>query len=218
MRAYLNLGNRFILLAISLFMTNSIFAQSYEYKNIYDPTYKNTNVGPNRINGITAGILKQPYTFDASPMYKLHLDIPASEFKYYTRPMPNHYKEIVSFPKTYQVWNMKGFTMNVRQTTNFYPFLMDARSASLNISYRKNDFLLQTNLMVNKYGLPSSLINQFGVNGSLTYFISPEFSFTMSGSFYSKNPYYSLATYPYISTNSYGGWFTYEKEKAGINL
>lgn len=219
MKKYLNHGyHRLIPLVILILVTQSIFAQSYEYNNSYKSRKYDIIENTKQMNDITLQVIKEPYKFEMRPQLKMYLNTLSTLYKYYKPPIPTNHKEFVSFSNRFKTLDHRGFTLDFNQSTNFYPFLLDARSVSVNISYRRNNLLLQTNLIANKYGLPSSVVNQFGINGNLTYSITPTFTFSTWVTYYNNTPYHSLGALPYISTNSYGGWFKYEADKAGIKL
>jgi len=100
--------------------------------------------------------------------------------------------------------------------------LMDKQDAEVGIMYHRNSLSFDLGLMANVYNFNplqgSPIRNQFGINGSLRYDFNENVSVTVYGR-YVNNPFYqSMAAFPYIATSSYGGYFTLQNEKVGIDL
>lgn len=98
-----------------------------------------------------------------------------------------------------------------------YLNLLDSKTAALVFDVQKNNLHLQASLLANRYET-MTVTNQFGVSGLLEYRLSPTWSVAAFGTFYNRNPYYSMAAFPFVATSSYGGWMKYEGAKGGIKL
>lgn len=108
---------------------------------------------------------------------------------------------------------------------NIMPELMNKQSAEAGIIYNHNKMFISVGLIANVYNFnplstmySSSIQNQFGIKGLLSY----EFSENVSASVYGRyvtNPFYhSMASFPYVATSSYGGFISLHNEKYGIDM
>lgn len=98
-----------------------------------------------------------------------------------------------------------------------YLNLLDSKTAALVFDVQKNNLHFQANLLANRYET-MTVTNQFGVSGLMEYRLSPTWSIAAFGTLYNRNPYFSMAAFPFVGTSSYGGWVKYEGEKGGIKL
>lgn len=113
-------------------------------------------------------------------------------------------------------WNRFGMVADHRSEN--YPNLMEVRSAMMGVSRQGEHFSLTVYGEANKYLIPLQVTNQFGVGGSMSYRLNDHVSMTLFGMYYTSNPYFSMAAMPFTKTSRYGGYFTFEGEKVGIDL
>src|SRR5574344_265526 len=106
--------------------------------------------------------------------------------------------------------------------------LMRMQGAELNAVQRYGNFTFSLTLSANRYNFPAnnrlemgktiSQQNQFGIGGSIQYDFNENVSATVYGHYISNPFYYSMAAFPYISTSSYGGYFTLHNGDTGIDM
>ncbi|GEM_PF-3441214 len=96
--------------------------------------------------------------------------------------------------------------------------LMIAQSASIGIDKQANNLAFALYFMAMKYNTVQGITNQFGVGGQLRYALSDRVSVTAFAQYYNLNPYFSMAAFPYVGTSRYGGYFSIEGERVGIDL
>lgn len=99
----------------------------------------------------------------------------------------------------------------------FQKNLILSRSAAFVLDYNKEKFQFKLGIVANQYET-QTLKNQFGVTANIDYTFSPNLFMTLFGNFYNNTPYFSMATYPYVSTSSYGGYLNYHNNNVGIKM
>ncbi len=127
----------------------------------------------------------------------------------------------IYLPSTYSVSsNMLGIKhlgLYATSSENSYVNLLTKRSAAFMLNYQDDIFCIKTGVIANQYGT-RGITTQLGINGFLEYKISQQWSLAVYGTIYNHNPYFSMATFPFIETSSYGGWIKYEGGKMGMKL
>lgn len=120
---------------------------------------------------------------------------------------------------SYSVEPVSGLPANISAYAEeqFLPNLMYSRSAVFTQSYRLGRLSLDGSMLINRYETREAT-TQFGVSGSLSYRFSPRWSARVWGTYYLSNPYFSMATFPFVPTSSYGGWVQYRGETVGIKM
>ena len=106
------------------------------------------------------------------------------------------------------------YGMRVREE---HPNMLTAQRLDIAGSYSLGNFSTTFGAQVNKY-YSSFVTTQLGVYGQLSYAFSPNVSATVFGTYYNKNPYFYMATFPYVDTSHYGGYLTIEGNKIGTHL
>ena len=89
------------------------------------------------------------------------------------------------------------------------PGMMDVESGSVSLYQELNKNLsFEVSGLANKYWMPGqfSLQKQFGVGGSVNYRVNSHISLHAYGNYYGRNPMMGPAMFPYMNTNSYGGF------------
>lgn len=89
------------------------------------------------------------------------------------------------------------------------PGMMDVESGSVSLYQELNKNLsFEVSGLANKYWMPGqfSLQKQFGVGGSVNYRVNSHISLHAYGNYYGRNLMMGPAMFPYMHTNSYGGF------------
>ncbi len=113
--------------------------------------------------------------------------------------------------------NFDRYGISAISTENHYPNLIFSNSATFAHTFQEDNLSLTTRIIANRYET-NHVTAQFGISGYLEYRLSQHWSMAIWGTLYNRNPYFSLATYPFVETSSYGGWLKYEREKFSIKL
>ncbi len=98
-----------------------------------------------------------------------------------------------------------------------YLNLMYRNTAIFGFYLQSQNINFEINLIANRYETLNPTM-QFGVSNSLQYRLSPHWSIGIWGTIYNSNPYFYMATFPFVDTSSYGGWVKYEDNRIGIKL
>lgn len=114
-------------------------------------------------------------------------------------------------------WKGKNVTLYGLSSTSRSLNMMEKRSASFMLDYKRDNLLIQGGVVANQYEM-NRLTNQFGMTGSVTYVFNPHLSMTLFGSYYNTTPFATLAMHPYVSTSDFGGFMTYKGTKGGLKL
>ena len=89
------------------------------------------------------------------------------------------------------------------------PGMMNVESGSVSLFQELNKNLsFEVSGLANKYWMPGqfSLQKQFGVGGSVNYRVNSHISLHAYGNYYGRNLMMGPAMFPYMNTNSYGGF------------
>lgn len=97
------------------------------------------------------------------------------------------------------------------------PNMLGIQSASLTASQEVGNLSIQAQVMGNRY-MTTKMTNQFGAGLSLSYRFNDYISATAFGHYYSKNPFFYMATFPYVPTTNFGGFFTFDSGSVGMDL
>ena len=101
--------------------------------------------------------------------------------------------------------------------TDILPGLMTRQSLNMQLTYRYKNLSWASGVNVNKY-LYDGVQTQYGVFSNLSLQLSNNLSVTLYGQYYSANPYYSMATFPYVNTSEYGAYLSIHDETKGLKL
>lgn len=96
--------------------------------------------------------------------------------------------------------------------------LMDNSLTRLQFGYASGKMAVSADLMANRYYINRITHTQYGIAANMSYRFSPNLSMVLFGQYFTSNPYFFMASVPYIPTTSYGGYLTIENKKVGINL
>lgn len=116
-----------------------------------------------------------------------------------------------------ELWEVGNLGLSAVSSEDTYINLLKSRSAAFMLNYRNGNFSIKAGLVANQYATLGTT-TQLGINGILEYKISPHWSLAAFGTIYNSNPYFSMATFPFVATSSYGGWIKYEGGKMGVKL
>lgn len=98
-----------------------------------------------------------------------------------------------------------------------HPNLLTVQRLNIDASYSTGNLSLIMGGAINQY-YSIGLVTQFGIHGSLSYRFSSHVSATVFGDYYSKNPWFYMASFPYVNTARYGGYITLDGKRAGTRL
>lgn len=97
------------------------------------------------------------------------------------------------------------------------PGLMQIEHGAIGVSQNAGRFSFYAGMSANKYGYFQGLHTQYGVNGSATYTLNPQISFTLFGNYYFGGAPYMPNGMPmapamlgYYETNTFGGYMNYQ--------
>lgn len=96
-----------------------------------------------------------------------------------------------------------------------HPGMLSVRTALVGMggSWGNVDYRLQG--AVNRYSA-LGITTQYGLGGTLTWHISDNLSATVFGNWYNRNPYFFMATFPFVQTSNYGGFLTANSGRVGL--
>ncbi len=159
---------------------------------------------------MTAPVLFQGQGMNVMPGNGL---MPFSETESYTKPdLTDSYRLSGN-----NLLGVKNLGLYATSSEDTYLNLLKSRSAAFMLDYQKGNFRIKTGLVANQYATLGTT-TQFGVNGVLEYKLSQHWSLVAFGTLYNRNPYFSMAAFPFVETSSYGGLIKYEGGKMGMKL
>lgn len=126
--------------------------------------------------------------------------------------LPNKYNLLKN-----SAFGKKHLGLYAVSTENSYINLLKTKSIAFLFNYQNDFFCIKTSFIANQYET-RHVTTQFGINVFGEYKFSPQWSLAILGTIYNHNPYFSMATLPFIEATSYGGWVKYEGETLGIKL
>lgn len=116
--------------------------------------------------------------------------------------------------------NLYGF-----KDEDIMPELMKKQNAEVGIIYNRNKLLISIDFIAIVYNfnplssMYSSVIqNQFGIKGWLSYDFNENVSVSIYGKYVTNSFYHSMASLPYVTTSSFGGFITLHTERYGVDL
>lgn len=104
--------------------------------------------------------------------------------------------------------------------------LVDKQNAEVGVTYSSDKLFFSVGLIASVYNFNSlstmydysTIQNQFGISGALSYDFNENVSATVYGRYVTNSFYHSMASFPYIATSSYGGYIMLYNGKCGIDL
>ncbi len=120
----------------------------------------------------------------------------------------------------------RGWYMTGAATGIEYPGLMTTQSGYLGMRHDEGPIAIEVGASANHYlfnimpgaGYGQPMQTQLGISGGLTYHLDEHWSVTAFGQYYNRNPYISMAAFPYVATSSYGGYMTYRSGNFGMKM
>ena len=96
-----------------------------------------------------------------------------------------------------------------------HPGMLSVRAALVGVGgfWGNVDYRLQG--AVNRYSA-LGITTQYGLGGTLTWHISDNLSATVFGNWYNRNPYFFMATFPFVQTSNYGGFLAANSGRVGL--
>ena len=118
--------------------------------------------------------------------------IPSADplFPYRTAyPIDLHIPDLSYTPGQARIFNWKGGEILATGGIITFPGLMQIETGSIGVNQNIGKFSFYAGAIVNKYGFFQGLHTQYGVNGSISYQIMPQLSFTAFGTYYFGKPF-----------------------------
>jgi hypothetical protein len=139
-----------------------------------------------------------------------------------TQPMPTQTTSLSSTPatnynRTGQLSEWKGLNFYGQSYRETFPAMLVRQGATVGVSRTWDKLSFSAFASANRYRTFHTA-TQFGLGGSLSYRFSPYVSATAFGSYYSVQPFLSMAAFPYVNSSAYGGYFTLENDRYGVDL
>lgn len=113
---------------------------------------------------------------------------------------------------------LKNLRLTATGAYRSYIGLMDVQSVSGGVQYSLGAMTVQGALAANRYLYYGRVFTQYGVSGQLSYSFNPNLALTVFGTYYNKNPFFSMAAFPFVPTTSYGGYMTVGNRSFYVNL
>lgn len=111
-----------------------------------------------------------------------------------------------------------GFGIMGRNTYEEHPHLLVTNGVALGLSRDFGQLSFNIYGSVNMYSYNLARDKQFGIEGDFTYTFNDNVSATVFGQFYDKVPAYSMAAYPFVDTQRFGGYMTVHSDRVGVDL
>lgn len=153
-------------------------------------------------------------------IHKIWDDRDRMNMNLYKYPMP---VSILNMPHKYDyatsgtIANYGNFSIHGSSDHQEYTNLMTMQSASLGTSQIWGNFIILANVSANRY-FTNHITTQYGIGGKIGYQFNSNLSATLFGQYYGRNPYFNMATYPFVKTTGYGGFFSIESRTLGLDL
>ena len=111
-----------------------------------------------------------------------------------------------------------GFGIMGRSSFEEHPHLLVTNGAALGLNRDFGKLSFNIYGSVNMYRYELARDTQFGIEGDITYSFNDNVSATAFGQFYNKVPAYSMAAYPFVNTQRFGGYVTVQSDRVGVDL
>ena len=116
-----------------------------------------------------------------------------------------------------QLGRWQGIDFYGQSYRETFPAMLVRQGAQLGLSRSWDNLSLSVYASADRYRTFHTA-TQFGIGGSLTYRFSAQASATLFGSYYSIQPYLSMAAFPYVNSSAYGGFFTLDNGRWGVDV
>ena len=110
-----------------------------------------------------------------------------------------------------------NFSFMGMQERENHPLVLTTQRLSVLSKYESSHLALTTGINVNRY-FALGIKTQYGFHGTISYSFSPHFCMTVFGEYYNSVPWFYMASFPYVATNRYGGYFTYRSNNIGTHI
>lgn len=111
-----------------------------------------------------------------------------------------------------------GFGIMGRGSYEEHPHLLVSNGAALGLSRDFGKLSFNIYGSVNIYSYELARDRQYGIDADITYTFNDNVSVTAFGQFYDKVPAYSMAAYPFVNTQRFGGYVTLQSDRVGVDL
>lgn len=132
--------------------------------------------------------------------------------------------------QTASIMNIGGWHVVGSNGMDRFPGMMETASAAVGLRRSFGHLTVNVEAATNRYhanimdnpvlaaqGIHSD-ISQYGVGGSLSMRLDDNWSITAYGQYYSGNPYFFMAAFPYVHTSTYGAYATYTNGWFGMDM
>lgn len=219
MRLYkIRITRKVFLSTVLSFAVSACCAQSFmENTPKRLPVLEDGAILPSHPTGyISTPVISQ--TYDAEIVLEKK-NVFSNDIDFYNKQDPNRHMYLPNTNNLLKnnVFGIRHLGVYAVSAENSYVNLLKNKSVAFLFNYQDDNLCIKTGLIVKQYET-GNVTTQFGINGFLEYRFSPQWSVAIFGTIYNRNPYFSMATFPFIETTSYGGWIKHEGEKLGIKL
>lgn len=121
--------------------------------------------------------------------------------------------------------NQRSLNFVVSKNEIIMPELMVKQSVEVGGIFSHNKLVFSLGLIANVYNfnplstMSGSVIqNQFGIYSRLSYDFNNNVSASVYGRYVTNSFFHSMASFPYVATSTFGGFFTLHSEKYGIDM
>ncbi len=143
-----------------------------------------------------------------------------------TKPIKFDVPELRMVPGQATPFSWRGGEVVATGGTVEYPGLMKIDTGSIGIHQQLGNFSLYAGGIANKYGYFRGVHTQYGLNGSLSYSISPRVALTAFGTYYFGMPPVMAnglpmppAMFGYYGVSRFGGYVSYDiNEHVGVDV
>lgn len=149
----------------------------------------------------------------------------SDDFHFYepTLPVFQYYPGMSSFTRNYTDSGYLGLRAGIGiiggSVYDEHPFLITSNGVNLGISRNFGALGLKAYASATHYsGMYMPGINQFGISAMAEYAINDNVSMVAFGSVYNRVPMASMAIYPYVNTNVYGGYVSFNGDRLGLDV
>lgn len=224
---------KLLFLLVSLAIANVATAQENKHLEKQNPEMKvNTPVSSNE-NPTTSPSLLSPFDRELPPLNnplhtadsvnffhqiwsdndRMNMHLSPFQMPVYNPNLPHQY-DYSNAGTIAEYGNLRFYgSSNHTEYTN----MMVTQGASLGASETFGAFTLSANLSANRY-FTNAITTQYGIGGQLSYQFNSNLSATMFGQYFNRNPYFSMASYPFVQASRYGGFFSIDSKRVGLDL
>lgn len=132
------------------------------------------------------------------------------------RPSELNLPSFSIIPGQASLYSWSGGAIVASGGISVYPGLMQTDTGAISIYQQAGNLTIQAGGIANKYGYPFGVHTQYGINGAITYQLSPKVSLTAFGTYYFGQPPAMCGGLPmppamigYYGASKFGGYVDY---------